>query len=344
MASYYHPIGVSGNRGKPLYGYGPFPPYLGLPNVHHSYLHSYFEPFGANDTKKGVLSSAPSYNDILNIKREVPALEASVGASEISGGITSVMEYEPSTMACFLSWFAFSILKQYRKATAEFELAILSILHATRLPKLTIVIALEYMNQRFASQVATPLSDNIVFMRIVISLILANKFNDDNTFTNLSWSGATGLLTKAINREEAAWLKAVNWNLSVVPFRTTIKWLDQCWNTWLNQYSPKVSPYAPYPAKFIANYASAYTPSSPLRDYNYSQTSIASSPLAPSSQSNSNYINSEWQTTFNWSFGYTNPYLQPLIWAHKSSSHFGSETSTFGYGVQNIYYNCMASC
>lgn len=281
-----------------------------------------------------------------------PGVAPAPEAPDVSGGITPVMEYEPATMASFLSWCAFGMLKQGRRATADFEQAIVSILHATRLPKSTIIIALEYVNQRFGDSPGKVLSDSEVFTNVVISLVLANKFNDDNTFTNSSWSGATGLPTPDINKEEVAWLKAVNWDLNIVPFRANIDCLDECWSTWLSRYSPKTvngsaspySPFSPYTPSYVHAYSPVYTSSSPLYDNALSQNSVASSPISSSTQ-DYKFGNYEWQKPVGWGYGLATGHLQPLIWAHKpSASHYASDFALYGYGVPNTYYNCMASC
>lgn len=342
MASYYPVGGVAHQRVHPLYGYGCFDSYR-MPAVPPSYMQGH--PFSANNT---IGNNFAAYGNG-DVSAPAQASHSSEAPAEATGGITAVMEYKPATMASFLSWCVYGMLKQGRAATAEFEQAIVSILHATRLPKSTIIIALEYVNQRFGTSEVKVLADNEVFLTIVVSLVLANKFNDDNTFTNRSWSGATGLQIEMINKEEASWLEAVGWNLNIVPFRANIECLDECWNTWLNRYSNEkmyssssayTSAYAP---AYTPSYGSAYTPSSPTYDYGFNQSSISSSPVA-SSPAKYNY---DWQNSqYNWGHGFANMYSQPLIWAHNpaSTSQYGSDFASYGYGVPNTYYNCMASC
>lgn len=349
MSTYFPPIGASSNRYKPQFGYGPFSSYT-MPAGYPNYLQAFHPAFAAsNPNNSNAIQQMPPCH-------YGAATDASVSSipemPEVSGGITSVMEYEPATMASFLSWCALGMLKQGRKATADFEQAIVSILHATRLPKSTIVVALEYINQRFGESASRVLSDGEVFTNVVISLVLANKFNDDNTFTNSSWSGATGLPTKDINKEEVAWLKAVNWDLNVVPFRANIDCLEECWTTWLSRYSPKTaignaSPYSPI-SSYTPNYTHAYPPlytsSSPLYADLTSQNSVATSPVSSSTQ-NYNFSGYEWQKPVTWGYGLPTRYLQPLIWAHKpSASQYSSDFASYGYGFPNTYYNCMASC
>lgn len=165
-------------------------------------------------------------------KQQQPPQDATV-----NGGISSVLDYELPTMSAFLSWCAFGMLKQTRNPTKEFESLLVSVLFATRLPKSTIIIALEYLNQRYSPKYFEHLNELEIFLKLVIALILANKFNDDNTFTNKSWFGATGLAVEILNLEERLWLEEVQWQLNVVNFESNIMTLEECWATWLSKYN-----------------------------------------------------------------------------------------------------------
>lgn len=331
---------------KPSYGYGPFSTYGYVPAVHPHYLQAYNQyPLVSYPSRSHSRCSDHDFSRVASTIFPAPAPALPAVPAEVSGGITAVMEYEPQTMASFLSWCAFGMLKQGRNASVEFEQAIVSILNATRLPKSTIIIALEYINQRFCSREVVLLNDNELFIRIVIALVLANKFNDDNTFTNRSWCGATGLQIEVVNKEEAAWLKAVSWDLSVVGFRSNIECLEECWSTWLTRYSnttmiPAASTYTAAYSPAFANDYSPYTPLSPLYERAMSQESRSSSPVCESPVK----YNYDWHNaSHDWGHGYSGLYQQPSVRAHipvGASLHLGGEF--YGYGSN--YYNCMASC
>lgn len=349
MTTYYPSIGSSGNRIKPLYGYGPFISYGYMPVASRPYMHPYSHHPLTGSNNYSYTSQAHAGDNIYSKVPEVPVAPAEApGASEVSGGITAVMEYESQSMAAFLSWCALGMLKQGRNPSIEFEQAIVSILNATRLPKLTILIALEYINQRFPNRETSLLNDNEVFTFIVIALVLANKFNDDNTFTNRSWCGATGLQIEVVNKEEALWLKAVNWNLNVVGFRSNLECLDECWLAWLRRFSgqgmfspPVTPPYSPsYSTSYYSSY-SAYSPSSPSYEYGVEQASLVSSPICES-PSRFNY---DWQVSqCNWGYGHNGAvYRAPLVPPHillNTASQFSGDS----HGYVPTYYNCMASC
>ena len=163
-------------------------------------------------------------------------------SDESNGGISSILEYNINNMSTFLSWCTFGMLKQNRNPGNQFDEWVILVLYATRLPKLTIIIALEYMNQRYLKLELLPsMKDTDIFTVLIVSLVLANKFNDDNTFTNRLWSGATGIDIAILNREERTWLAEVGWQLNVVQFESNIRTLEACWSTWLEKYTQKCS-------------------------------------------------------------------------------------------------------
>lgn len=310
----YYPIGTAGHRAPLLYGYAPY-----------GYGKPYARPY-------------------------VPYVPPAPVAEEVSGGISAVLEYEPATMATFLCWCAFGMLNQSRTPSKLFESTVVGILYATRLPKLSIIIALEYMNQRFSNTQTGHLAEPEVFLKVVTALVLANKFNDDNTFTNRSWCGATGLLMPAINAEEAAWLADVQWKLNVVKFQANIETLEECWRTWLDKYAAPA--YAPRPA------AQAYLlpqsdhhaslPLSPLYASLYAHSSpINSSPVKY--ESNPKYAHESNPKYADWLYQqrYRNPYApQQSIWAYTPQQYqYAPRQSDPYYGYANPYYNCsMALC
>lgn len=206
-----------------------------------------------------------------NIQGVVNQLPPQNNDANVTGGINSVLEYDLPTMSTFLSWCTFGMLKQNRNPSKDFENLINSVLIATRLPKSTIIISLEYLNQRFSKKEIDLLNESEIFIRLIVALILGNKFNDDNTFTNRSWCGATGLEIELINNEEKSWLKEINWELNVVNFESNILTLEECWKTWLDKYTNESLPSSP---NFFNHNEKSTSP-----DYRY-QPSIPSSPIS----------------------------------------------------------------
>lgn len=220
----------------------------------------------------------------------------------VLGGINQVLDYDISTMANFISWCGYGMLKQPRPALAEFKSLLVSVLYATRLSRSTIIVALEYINQRFCSHDMAAMLESDIFAKIVTSMVLANKFNDDNTFTNRSWCGATGLLIESLNSEERIWLQEMKWQLSVVLFEHNIRTLEECWSTWLEKYNDSVTP----------------PPSSPLSPYHHRGYSSSYQPYSPGAYPMSPDDDWSCRNSNVWSYpmygynpnvvGYTNPY------------------------------------
>lgn len=257
-------------------------------------------------------SMAPPHHKMPVFGRNAP-----VAAPEpVNGGISAVLDYDAQNMAAFLGWCAFGMLGQTRNPSKEFESVVVLILHATRLPRSTIVIALEYLNQRYSNATLGPLAERDLFLKLVVALVLANKFNDDNTFTNRLWAGATGLAIELLNLEEREWLAAVKWQLSVVQYQSNMEVLEECWRTWMNKFaSTAVSPVPEY-------YASL--PQSPTYE-----PAVDSSPV---------------DSSYDWSHYYArNPYVapQPSIWAYPNQYQYAPPTDYYGY---TPYYNGVAIC
>ncbi|SGZ51438.1 CIC11C00000001404 [Sungouiella intermedia] len=334
MYQSYYPIGTAGHRATSLYNYHP---------------HSAYYPIhpGASMAPPPPPPYVPAYS--------APPAPAPPADEPVTGGINAVLEYEPQNMAAFLCWCAFGMLNQNRSPSKEFEKDVVSILYATRLPKSSIVIALEYLNQRFSNTYLGNLSELEMFVKIVVALVLANKFNDDNTFTNRSWCGATGLRIELLNSEEATWLKEVNWKLNVVNFQVNIKTLEECWRTWMSKYST-----LPAMPAVSASYCSPALSNDSFHNY----SSIPSSPVYESSGSSMYNTSPESSSPIKFSLDWPvnsmplsqphfharpNPYVpvQPQsIWSYTPSQYqYVPPVNELGYyGCANPYYCSMASC
>lgn len=99
-----------------------------------------------------------------------------------------------------------------------FTKGVSSVLNATRLPSVTIFMALDYLCKYISKlpngvESAGGDSVNAIYQNLMVSFVLANKFNDDKTFTNKSWSHATGMETSVINQNERDWLSVFEWRL-----------------------------------------------------------------------------------------------------------------------------------
>lgn len=303
--NYY--LGTAGHRATSSYSY--------LPSLSNNGNFSMRDAAAQPGVNYANAAAAPSA-----VPQPGAAPAATGDEPEFNGGITSVLEYNINNMSTFLSWCTFGILKQNRNPSKEFDNLVVSVLFATRLPKSTIIIALEYMNQRFSNKaVASTLSESEISTILIVSLILANKFNDDNTFTNRSWCGAAGLTIEVVNYEEKEWLNEVKWQLNVVNFEDNIRTLEECWNTWLVKYTGKSNQPS-------VNASSPNLHESSISSYN----SIPSSPISPSYLSSSPVDSSPIKYQ----------HQQDSIWAHSSS--IWSYTPTYQYMPQQTVYQPQA--
>ncbi|CAI5755777.1 unnamed protein product [Candida verbasci] len=214
------------------------------------------------------------YNNLGNTYGNTYYQQPQIQSKVVTGGIEENVQYNMDTMANFIAWCSYGILKQeYNSSASNISRSISAILYATRLPTSSIIIALEYLNQRFSKH-NTYLKNEQIFEFIVIALILANKFNDDNTFTNKSWSGACHLDLLLINQLEREWLEEIKFSLSTTQFESNILVLEECWETYkLRQEETSLN-------------------SSPIK-YNHSPTNSINNNIEPNyyftSNTNSNY-------------------------------------------------------
>lgn len=156
---------------------------------------------------------------------------------KINGGVSETLDYDIDLMAEFIIKTAYMIfgtdtrLIQLNTIDDSSSLAItssnnynlflkgiISVLNATRLPSVTIFMSLDYL-MKYLRLLPDGINSiggkyiNVIYQNTIVSLILANKFNDDKTFTNKSWSQATGMDLSLINTYERNWLNIFNWKL-----------------------------------------------------------------------------------------------------------------------------------
>lgn len=141
---------------------------------------------------------------------------------EINGGVSQYLDYDLQTMSEYIVNYtniAFDSISTMNDETTDlFTKGVSSVLNATRLPSATIYLALDYLS-KYINKLTNGIASiggnsvNVIYQNTMIALILANKFNDDKTFTNRSWSDATGIQLNFINDYEKNWLKTFNWKL-----------------------------------------------------------------------------------------------------------------------------------
>ncbi|KAG0169008.1 hypothetical protein DFQ28_007305 [Apophysomyces sp. BC1034] len=91
----------------------------------------------------------------------------------------------------------------------------LQILTATQLTESAIYLALKYIAILLQSNPCIEGAEGSEYRLFIVALILANKFLDDNTFTNKTWSDVSGMKVHDLNIMEAEFLEALDYNLFV---------------------------------------------------------------------------------------------------------------------------------
>lgn len=145
----------------------------------------------------------------------------------------AILDYDLKVMAEFVSNVSCNFIN-IRKPWDALILFVERVLNQTRLPSSTVILGITYLAQRLAfestSYGAAPdaplLPMNQLYEYLTISLILANKFLDDNTFTNTSWSDISGILRHDLNVSERDWLKKLGYSLHLNPLE------QKGWSTW----------------------------------------------------------------------------------------------------------------
>ncbi|KAK6337777.1 hypothetical protein TWF696_001257 [Orbilia brochopaga] len=169
-----------------------------------------------------------------------------------TGGVAQVLDYEIEDMAEFVTSMAIGIIlpgHQSQQTISAFKKFVFTILQSTRLPSSTVILSLDYLSHRMnkCPPVNQQKGTNQLYRLCTISLLLASKFLDDNTFQNRSWADVTGLPVAELNTLEAEWLAAVGWQLHVArPGYTGFDSWKASWDSFISQkqvaHAPVLAP------------------------------------------------------------------------------------------------------
>ncbi|CAO3572440.1 unnamed protein product [Mortierella alpina] len=190
-------------------------------------------------------------------------------------GACSQMEIYPeprsTTSSAFPSWQQQPSLTRptHRRVTSESDIVqpkpmfrkfCLDVLSATLLSPSVILLSLKYIQQLMinlkGSNKIVNTGDGAEYRFFTGALILANKFLDDNTFTNKTWADITGMKIKDVNHLEMQFLNGIDFRLFTSPAH---------YSEWLAN---------------LTQFTGAYMPSQHLVACQQ-QTSAAQSPISP---------------------------------------------------------------
>lgn len=203
------------------------------------------------------------------------------------------LDYSINEMASFLSTMACGIMAPNSTPAqfSGFSEFVARVLTATRLPRATIVLSLVYLSKRWALgnvPCIDPRSESSrrpLYVMLVVALLLANKFHDDNTFTNKSWFDATGIPIADITTTEAAWLCMIKWSLHLndKDLKGWDKW-NHCWNVYAHGQDPAATSSSATESSPVSPPSSVRSASSSLSSNapTMSPQSSISSPSRPS--------------------------------------------------------------
>ncbi|KAK0232660.1 cyclin-domain-containing protein [Armillaria fumosa] len=110
-------------------------------------------------------------------------------------------------------------------ATPTFVQFMQKLLETTQVSHSVIVLSLHYIYRLKDRNNGTPAQAGSEFRIAVAALMMANKFLDDNTYTNKTWSEVSGIELSEINRMEREFLMGVDFNL-YVDKKTYESWLS----------------------------------------------------------------------------------------------------------------------
>ncbi|KAG0172667.1 hypothetical protein DFQ29_008278 [Apophysomyces sp. BC1021] len=103
----------------------------------------------------------------------------------------------------------------HAKSHAAFKLFCQKVLKATQISCTCIVLALYYIHRLRSTYPSIRGSIGSEVRLFTTALVLANKFLDDNTFTNKTWSDVSSIPVHELNIMEMEFLSALNYRIYV---------------------------------------------------------------------------------------------------------------------------------
>lgn len=298
-------------------GYGYYQPPIIPPNYYSSHTHR--NSFGYHPP---AMQYIPPPSTSISSGIQVPISIPVSHKEQVNGGVSEVLDYDLNIMTDFVVKNALSIFGNKSLSPSIIDIfakGILSVLNATRLPSTTVFLALNYL-VRYLNKLSNGLNSiggdsiNVIYQNLMIAFILANKFNDDKTFTNNSWSQATGMKIGIINEYEKEWLTIFEWKLFEDKFETYGSYI-KAWKTFVRENSSL------HPFTFFTPYTKHYCTSN-------HQQSYYSSPLSQQSYQTPPHVNSgiyssppysdQHNTSFN--KNYMPYYSSPILTNHSVSN------------------------
>ena len=134
-----------------------------------------------------------------------------------AGGVSAKLDYDMDCMTDFVVDKAVELYGTLVAGQPEdpgFRKWLHPVLCATRLPSSTLLLSLAYLFKRKEQQrELAQLPGMSLHRALLVAMILASKFLDDNTFINRSWSEVSSIPVAELNQLEKSWLEACAYRL-----------------------------------------------------------------------------------------------------------------------------------
>ncbi|KAI7860228.1 cyclin-domain-containing protein, partial [Circinella umbellata] len=113
------------------------------------------------------------------------------------------------------------------KRYTTFKMFCQKVLKATQISCACVLLALYYIYRLRSAYPSIRASIGSEVRLFTTALILANKFLDDNTFTNKTWSDVSSIPVRELNIMEMEFLSALNYNI-YIHHQKFSAWVSQC--------------------------------------------------------------------------------------------------------------------
>ncbi|KAI9299482.1 cyclin-domain-containing protein, partial [Cunninghamella echinulata] len=121
--------------------------------------------------------------------------------------------------------------QQPLKRTVTFKQYCQKLIKATQISCACILVAFYYIHRLRSAYPFIHASIGSEIRLFTTALVLANKYLDDNTFTNKTWSEVSNIPVLELNIMEMEFLSALQYNIHV-PYDQFFKWVLQC-HSWI---------------------------------------------------------------------------------------------------------------
>ncbi|CAO3700735.1 unnamed protein product [Rhizopus stolonifer] len=113
------------------------------------------------------------------------------------------------------------------KRHTAFKQFIHRVLKATQISSTCIIVALYYVQRLRSAYPNMQASTGSEVRLFTTALVLANKYLEDSTFTNKTWSSVSGIPVKELNIMEMEFLSELDFNICI-PQAQFYQWVMQC--------------------------------------------------------------------------------------------------------------------